>query len=57
MYKKARAGEIKNMTGIDAPYEPPIHPDIEIVTEKMTIEESVKQLVEYIKNKIALKNE
>ena len=57
LYKKARAGEIKNMTGIDAPYEPPIHPDIEIVTEKMTIEESVKQLVEYIKNKIALKNE
>ena len=44
LYKKARAGEIKNMTGIDAPYEPPIHPDIEIVTEKMTIEESVNKL-------------
>ena len=53
LYKKARAGEIKNMTGIDAPYEPPIHPDIEIVTEKMTVEESVKQVVEYIKNKIS----
>ena len=57
LYKKARAGEIKNMTGIDAPYEPPINPDIEILTEKMTIEESVKQVVEYIKNKITLKNE
>ena len=57
LYKMARAGEIKNMTGIDAPYEPPIHPDIEIVTEKMTIEESVKQVVEYIKKKITLKNE
>jgi adenylylsulfate kinase len=57
LYKKARAGEIRNMTGINAPYEPPIHPDIEIVTEKMTIEESVKQVVEYIKNKITLKNE
>ena len=57
LYKKARAGEIKNMTGIDAPYEPPIHPDIEIVTEKMTIEKSVKQIVKYIKNKITLKNE
>jgi len=57
LYKKARAGEIKNMTGIDAPYEPPLNPDIEIVTEKMTIEESVNQVVEYIKNKISLKNE
>jgi adenylylsulfate kinase len=57
LYKKARAGEIRNMTGIDAPYESPIHPDIEIITEKMTIEESVKQVVEYIKNKITLKNE
>ena len=52
LYKKARAGEIKNLTGIDAPYESPIHPDIEIITEKMTIEESVKQIVEYIKSKI-----
>lgn len=57
LYKKARAGEIKNMTGIDAPYEAPLNPDIEIVTEKMTIEESVKQVVEYIKNKIIFKNE
>jgi adenylylsulfate kinase len=45
------------MTGINAPYEPPLNPDIEIVTEKMTTEESVKQIVEYIKNMITLKNE
>jgi adenylylsulfate kinase len=57
LYKKARSGEIRNMTGINAPYEPPLNPDIEIVTEKMTIEESVKQVIEYIKNKITLKNE
>ena len=30
LYKKARAGEIKNMTGISAPYQAPTHPDIEV---------------------------
>jgi len=34
LYKKARAGEIKNMTGISAPYEAPENPDVEIKTEK-----------------------
>lgn len=57
LYKKARLGQIKNMTGIDAPYEPPLKPDIEIKTEKTNIEQSVKQIVEFIKHKITLKNE
>ena len=34
LYKKARKGEIKNFTGISAPYEAPENPDIEIKTEK-----------------------
>lgn len=55
LYKKARAGEIKNLTGIDAPYEPPLNSDTEVETEKMTKEESVKQVIEHIKNKITLK--
>ena len=33
LYKKARAGEIKNMTGISAPYQAPTHPDLEIITD------------------------
>ena len=33
LYKKARAGEIKNMTGISAPYQAPLHPDLEIITD------------------------
>ena len=33
LYKKARAGEIKNMTGISAPYEAPTHPDLEVITD------------------------
>ncbi len=48
LYKKARSGEIKNMTGISAPYEVPQYPDIEIKTEDETIEESVKKILNYI---------
>lgn len=55
LYKKARKGEIKNMTGIDAPYEPPVNPDIEIKTETTSIEDSVKEIIDFIIKK--LKNE
>ncbi|MCK8481780.1 adenylyl-sulfate kinase [Psychroserpens algicola] len=57
LYKKARAGEIKNMTGISAPYEAPEHPDIEIKTENEPIEDSVKRIVDFITPKLQLKNE
>ena len=53
LYKKARAGEIKNMTGISAPYEAPENPDIEIFTESEPIEEAVKRIVEYITPKLS----
>jgi len=52
LYKKARAGEIKNMTGISAPYQAPIHPDIEIITDGQPIEESVKTILEFINKKL-----
>ena len=55
LYKKARKGEIKNMTGIDAPYEAPMNPDIEIKTEILTIDKSVKRIIDIIIKK--LKNE
>lgn len=57
LYKKARAGVIKNMTGLDAPYEAPIKPDIEIITESLSIEDSVETIVNYILNKITLTHE
>jgi adenylylsulfate kinase len=41
LYKKARAGEIKNFTGIDDPYEAPANPEIHLHTDKMTLEEEV----------------
>lgn len=52
LYKKARIGEIKNMTGITSKYEAPLKPDLEIITDNLSIEESVKKILDYIKNKI-----
>jgi adenylylsulfate kinase len=57
LYKKARAGEIKNMTGISAPYEAPEHPNIELKTEDLSIEQSVEKVIEYITPKLALNHE
>jgi adenylylsulfate kinase len=45
MYKKALAGEIKNFTGIDDPYEPPDRPELVIETEAETPEESASRIV------------
>jgi len=44
LYKKAKAGEIPNFTGISAPYEAPINPEITLDTEQHSIEECVQQL-------------
>ncbi|MCK4562415.1 MAG: adenylyl-sulfate kinase [Flavobacteriaceae bacterium] len=52
LYKKARAGEILNFTGINAPYEAPENPDIEIVTDNKTVEESVKEIYKLIQSKL-----
>ncbi|MGR7812782.1 adenylyl-sulfate kinase [Lacinutrix undariae] len=54
LYKKARTGEIKNMTGISAPYEAPENPDIEIKTEEKSVEEAVHDIMNYIKPKLKL---
>lgn len=48
LYKKARKGEIKGFTGIDAPYEAPINPNIEVKTHNMTIDESVDVIYNYL---------
>lgn len=52
LYKMARNGEIKNMTGISSPYEAPENPNVE-VTEKNTIEESVEIIYKAIKNNLS----
>ena len=53
LYKKARAGEIKNMTGISAPYEAPENPDIEIKTENESVEAAAQRIVDYITPKLS----
>jgi adenylyl-sulfate kinase len=53
LYAKARAGEILNFTGINAPYEAPEKPDVEIDTAALSVEEAVKEIMNYIKIKLA----
>lgn len=50
LYKKARDGQIPNMTGIDSPYEAPEKANYEIDTEKDSIENSVKKIINLIDN-------
>lgn len=52
LYKKARKGEIKDMTGVSSPYEAPINPDLEIVTDDQPIEQSVKTILEFVNKKL-----
>jgi bifunctional enzyme CysN/CysC len=46
LYKKARAGALKNFTGVDSPYEPPEHPEIRIDTTRITPEAAAEALVD-----------
>lgn len=48
LYKKARAGEIKNFTGIDDPYEAPLNPEITLHTDEMSVEEEVEKILDYL---------
>ncbi len=54
LYQKARKGVIKNFTGIDSPFEIPLTPNLVIDTEKNSLENSLKVLVEYIEPKLKL---
>jgi len=48
LYKKARAGEIKQFTGIDSPYEEPVDPELTIDTDKLSIDECVNEIISYL---------
>lgn len=48
LYKKARAGELKEFTGISAPYEAPEKPEIHIRTDQLSVEECVVKIMEYL---------
>lgn len=53
LYAKARRGEIKNFTGISAPFEAPEHPALSLDTSKLSVEESVNKLLELILPKVS----
>jgi len=53
-YKKARAGEIKNFTGLDSPYEIPEDPDMEIETQHEAVKESVERIFQELKKRLKL---
>jgi adenylylsulfate kinase len=48
LYKKARAGQLKNFTGIDDPYEPPIHPELAIDATSISPQDATVLLLEYL---------
>jgi bifunctional enzyme CysN/CysC len=48
LYAKARAGEIREFTGVSAPYEIPENPEIELSTDRLTVGESVAQVIEFL---------
>ncbi|OQO12084.1 Adenylyl-sulfate kinase [Cryoendolithus antarcticus] len=55
LYKKARAGEIKEFTGISAPYEAPEKPEIHIDSAKTSVEDAVRQITDYLEKEGLLK--
>ena len=55
LYAKARRGEIKNFTGVSAPFEAPLHPSLSLDTSKLSLEESVNRLLELILPKVIKK--
>jgi bifunctional enzyme CysN/CysC len=54
LYRKARKGEIHEFTGISAPYEPPVRPELRVDTTRSTVEECLAQLDEYVSANFAL---
>jgi len=49
LYKKALAGEIKNFTGLDAPFDRPEHADVTVNTDELSIEEGIEKAYQYVK--------
>jgi adenylyl-sulfate kinase len=48
LYRKARSGQLAGLTGIDQPYEAPLHPEVECRTDRETVEESVTKILSHI---------
>lgn len=53
LYKRARMGELKGFTGIDDPYEPPVNPEIECLTDRESLEDSAHKVMQFLEQRIA----
>lgn len=49
LYRKARAGEIRDFTGLDAPYEDPLYPELVLDTEAQSLEESIEEVLGFLR--------
>ncbi len=54
LYKKARKGEIKDFTGIDAPFDIPLHPDLDVATIGKSIDSSAREILDYLLPQVKL---
>ena len=52
LYSKARAGQIKNFTGVDSVYEPPEHPEIVLKTAERSVDEIADQVIDYLRSRV-----
>jgi adenylylsulfate kinase len=57
LYKKARAGEIPEFTGISAPYEPPLHPELVLDTRTVGVEKNVARIIQHLEERGYLSRE
>jgi len=57
LYRKARAGEVKEFTGISSPYEPPEKPELTVNTEQETLEESVQKVLSLLNERSIIKSD
>ncbi|WP_206830201.1 adenylyl-sulfate kinase [Alicyclobacillus fructus] len=51
LYRRALAGEIQHFTGVDDPYEPPLHPDVVVKTDRMSVKECVEAILHHLQAK------
>ena len=55
LYRRARSGELKEFTGVSAPYEPPLAPEVELRTAERPVQACVDELVAFVERRLALK--
>ncbi len=56
LYKRARAGQLKNFTGIDSPYEPPESPDIHLDMQRLSLDEAAAHVADFVRDRLRAGN-